>query len=263
MKKTTKKLSLGMKIVAILACLALASVGFASWLILQVENPAPMTDGSFTVYSVDTKNVKIEGAAFTGDSAKIIFGKKTEGVTESWLIAGADVANENLTATLTFNVNLYDDDGQPSDGGAIKDYISEVELKFDPTGIDDAIEAYYITAPVIAYTYGEGENQKTGKINYSAENDTLSIAMDKATGNTVAVTVTIEFDWGTAFGSQNPYEYFNDKTANADSTFDKPAPDTGKYKWAEYASVALSGLSEINSTANYKITLTAKLNNNA
>lgn len=265
MKKTTKKLSLGMKIVAILACLALASVGFASWLILQVENPDTMTDGSFTVYSVDTKNVKIEGAAFTGDSAKIIFGKKTEGVTESWLIAGENVADENLKATLTFNVNLYDDDGQLSDAGAIKDYISEVELSFVPTGIDDAITANYITAPVITYSYKDNDNtEHTGTITYDPNNDAadLSISMVDADKNTVAVTVTIEFDWGTAFDNQNPYEYFNAKTANETSGVLKSGSTEEYLTYAAYASEALGKLNTIGATADYTINLTAKLNNN-
>lgn len=271
MKKRTKKFSLGMKIAGILACLALVSVGFASWLIVQVTDPAPLEDGSFTVYSVDTKNVKIENTAFADvtpardpavSSSSIIFGKDAS-ATPDWLIAGSDVQEENLTATLTFDVNLYDNTNTLSSDGKIQDYITDVKLNFVPAGIDDAIEAGYITAPVITYSYEDADSDEhTDTVTYDPDADAadLSISMAEADANTVEVTVTIAFGWGEAFGGENPYVYFNTKTPNDPSTVLKPDSETEYLTWAEYADTALTGLNAISSGAhNYTITLTAQI----
>ncbi len=250
MKKTTKKLSLGMKVASILACLALVSVGFASWWIVQLPDPVQYNDGSFTVYSVDTKNIKIENLEFEG--SRIIFGK-TAGVTQRWLLA-ENIEDQNLTATLTFDVNLYDNykENQANSlgTGAIKDYVSEITLDFIPSGIDSAISAGYITAPVITYSYG---TNKTGTVTYSSGTATLPIYMDGATSNTTTVTVTFEFGWGATFSGQNPYAFYN--AAGKDPN---GASGVGNKTWAEHADDALTGLNAL-ATANYKVNLTAKI----
>ncbi len=270
MKKTTKKLSLGMKIASVLACLAIVSVGFASWWIVQLPDPEPVDDGSFTVYSVNTKNIKIENVDFAYitparnpavKSSNIIFGKTT-GVTQRWLLADDDVAEQNLTATFTFDVNLYDDyqAGQVNDlgEGAISDYISEITLDFLPTGIDSAIGNGYIAKPVITYSYG---TDSTDTVTYepSDESDTatLHINMEDASSNSVTVTVTVEFNWGATFGGQNPYVYYNAAGKNPTEAISEDDETT----WAEHADAALTGLYGLNNASNYEITLTAKIVN--
>ena len=264
MKKTTKKLSLGMKIASILACLALVSVGFASWWIVQLPDPVEYNEGSFTVYSVDTKNIKIENLEFANtpageSSSTIIFGK-TSGVTQKWLLA-EDIDDQNLTATFSFDVNLYDnykeDEVNDLGTGAINSYVDEITLDFLPTGIDNAISNGYITAPKITYTYG---TNNTGTKTYSSGTTTLSIDMAGATSNTAHVTVTIEFDWGATFGGQNPYEFYNaeGKLPNGDSGVARPSPATGNMTWAEHADTALTGLNAL-ANANSQVTLTAQI----
>ena len=261
MKKTTKKLSLGMKVASILACLALVSVGFASWWIVQLPDPVQYNDGSFTVYSVDTKNIKIENLEFADvtpartpavSSSRIIFGK-TAGVTQRWLLA-ENIEEQNLTATLTFDVNLYDNykENQPNSlgTGAIKDYVSEITLDFLPSGIDSAISAGYITKPVITYSYG---NNNTNTVTYESGTATRPIDMDGATSNTTTVTVTFAFGWGATFSGQNPYAFYN-----ATGKDPNGASGVGNKTWAEHADDALTGLNAL-ATANYKVNLTAKI----
>ena len=211
----------------------------------------------------DTKNVKIENLEFANtaageSSANIIFGK-TSGVTHRWLLADELVKDENLTATFTFDVNLYNNYDEDADThelgtGDIKDYVSVIELDLVSTGIADAVDAGYITAPVVTYTYGEDDNESTGSIDYGTASGVLSIDMSDATGNTVEVTVTIEFGWGEAFGNQNPYAYYNASGRNpADAISDED-----ETTWAEHADAALSALANI-SGAKYEVTLTAKI----
>ena len=144
MKKTRKiKFTLGMKIASILCCVALVSVGFASWWIVNYPATTAVEAGSFTVYSVDTKNVKITDVTFYDDEsdqtgtavtkdqqgndvanadAEIIFGAPSEadksakftGNTQDhrWLgynSEGANaVATEDLTTILDFTVAVKD-----------------------------------------------------------------------------------------------------------------------------------------------------------
>jgi hypothetical protein len=66
------KFSLGMKIVSLLSCVALVSMGFASWWILKLPETDPYTNGSFTAYAVAEKNITIDNFVFTegDDDAK-------------------------------------------------------------------------------------------------------------------------------------------------------------------------------------------------
>ena len=281
MKQRKFKFSLGMKIASILSCIALVSVGFATWWIVQLPEPAPLEEGSFTVYTVDTKNIKIENLAFSDvtparnpvvSSSRIIFGK-TSGVTENWLLA-RDIEEQNLTATITFDVNLYDnyEEGKTNSlgTGAIKDYVGNINLLFSPTAttnLDNAINDGYITAPKITYSYGTGN---TDSVDYNSGDTTLAISMEGATGNTVAVTVTIVFGWGEAFDDDgtadedatdnlNPYVFYNanGKAPNGDSGVAKEE-GTGNMTWAQHADKALTAISGL-SGVEYNVTLTATL----
>lgn len=262
MKQRKGKFTLGMKIASILSCIALVSVGFASWWIVQLPDPVTYENGSFTVYTVDTKNVIIENFKVKDNTeANVIFGK-TSGVTERWLLADEEVKAENLKVTFTFDVTLYDNydpeatTNTPDTDGSLKNFVGNIKLDFAPTVetyLDSAIkEAKYITAPVITYSYGS----KTDKITYNpdAATNTLDIDMSGATSYTQQVTLTVEFKWGEAFGSKNPYEYFNDTSRNANG-------DSGveNYTWAEYAYKALDDIHTLGENTKYNMTLTAEV----
>ena len=229
MKKKTTKFSLGFKIVSILACLTLVSVGFASWWI--IKPPAQQTaEGSFEVYAVSTKNIAISAPTFedvtldlngadqTVSSSKIIFGKAdfpTDATNHKWLLVGADVYDENLTATMNFNVSVKDGSSDTSTTN-LAELLESVKLTMViPTNLKTAITNGYITSK-IAYTTTNGTT-KQGEVAIDGTKDSVELVIDMsgavgvgdAIVNSVDVEVTFEFDWGTKFHGENPYTYFN------------------------------------------------------
>ncbi len=275
MRKASRKFSLGIKIATILSCLALVSIGFASWWIVKMPDPVEKS-GAFEVYKVDSKDVKIENVAFTNiagtdpatPSSNIIFGKKS-GVTETWLLADDDVKVENLTATLTFDVAVYDsyvEDGENtlSTTSKINDFVGSVDFDLETTaGVDalqNAIAKGYITTPTVSYSYTVGDQEYKGEANYANGKATLSIPMTGAAKNKVTVTVTFNFEWGEFFrvtgeDSQpqnlNPYEFYNSKEYSEET-----AEGSGT-TWAAQAETVLGEIYKLNGGA-YNITLTTK-----
>ena len=215
MKQRKHKFSLGIKIASILSCLALISVGFASWWIVKMPD-AVTEDGSFTVYAVEEKNVEFNNVALA--NSEIVFGK-VDGVTETWLWA-KDIAAENLKSTLTFDVDLKDGNTL-STTSKLSEMLEKVTLTVEPSAaaaLEAAINANYIKNPTVSYTYTPaGGEEQTGNAFYNDTSDKIEIAipMTAATVNHVTVTVEIAFEWGSAFDNKNPYEYYNEKDYDA------------------------------------------------
>ena len=232
LKKTLKKfrkvrLSLSMKIISLLSCLALVSMGFASWWIIKVDTGTTM--GSFTTYEVEKKNVKItnfkEGGTALSDSnsdgtyehkSEIIFGKPEGYQPEAgaWLRPNGDHEEQNLSFTYTFD--LFAQDATDSSYVDVKDIVDQITLTLTPTtagNFKSAISNGYITSPTISYKIGSTTG--TGTLNYDSNSGLTTLVID-VDGNSaitsetvVTFEVTIAFAWGTAFGSQNPYTHFN------------------------------------------------------
>lgn len=242
LKKTLKKfrkvrLSLSMKIISLLSCLALVSMGFASWWIIKVDTGTTM--GSFTTYEVEKKNVKItnfkEGTtALTANQdgkfehkSEIIFGKPADlsGTTYQWLRPmdkqDEDHEQENLSFTYTFD--LFAQDEKTSSYMNVKDIVDQITLTLTPSAADNfksAISKDYITSPTITYKIGTGNFTGTSSYDNASGLTTLEIDVDGNTAITVTnaavtVEVKIEFAWGDAFkpsgatAGVNPYIYFN------------------------------------------------------
>ena len=224
MKKTTKKLSLGMKIASILACLAIVSVGFASWWIIQYPETDTITEGSFEVYKVETKKITFENVTFI-DGAEITYGYTDADTTYNWL--GADkfvdaektpngVKPEKLSSTLQFTVQLDDENGN------IDEYINTVKVDFDAgaayeTAMSANAELGNVVAvgtPTVQYRFTAEESftneQWKNAPAYTTENNT-SITFTPPTdcGAKLLVQVKITFAWGGTTGGENPYEYYN------------------------------------------------------
>ena len=218
------KFSLGMKIVSLLSCVALVSMGFASWWIVKLPDEVTK-NGSFTVYSVENKEIQF--SATTGVTAPTIdgeikFGKPnstygdSESVSSKWLIANGSMEKDALVATLTFPVTIKDDETTK-----LNALIESINVTFAPGStiksiLDSAISApnNYLAAPVLTWSYTDGTTTVTStneqKLVYSTSGENvLSIPAPEASA--VTVTVTITFDWGTKTGGANPFCYYNEK----------------------------------------------------
>lgn len=215
--KSNKKFSLGVKIASILSCVAVLSVGFASWLIVNLPTETNDTIGSFEVYEVVDNSVTLAydwGADGEGDfvkndqgddtttytekaqaAAKITFGKPaSSSVQNPWLRAGSDVQNEKLTATVKVTIGNYN------------------ELTSFSASIDASVFSGISTlvgTPTVSYKTTEGTNADT--------DGTIGVlSKDELTAAAGVVVVEFTFSWGTAFGGNNPYDYYNDQTYSAE-----------------------------------------------
>ena len=231
MKKTTKKLSLGMKIASVLACLAIVSVGFASWWIVKFPAPTKATDGQFEVYAVNTKSIHFSNIAWgTVDDADsdVVFGHPGSGTAVRWLGYDNDVQAQDLEAVLSFTVSVHNGEevtDELDSGSALKNYLDTISLVFDPQSANfDAAIGNGIAAPKISYSLDGGTNWSDAQT-YSADKYTLTINADTQTGNfadafttgTQVVMVKFEFGWeytpaGDSTQTVNPYDYYNGKT---------------------------------------------------
>ena len=267
MKQRKFKFSLGMKIASILSCIALVSVGFASWWIVQYPTKSTTSQGSFEVYSVGTKKVEISDPVFNPTTdANIAFGKQLKDddgndVVVKWLIADEEVGVQNLDAQFTFNVSMKDVTDKEEGGTEEKlssehlnKYLSEITFTLDDivgsTGADStalqaAITAGYITGPTVTYSYvktGESTVLKSGSDDWTDQKIDFSIDTSAASCSQITVTVTITFAWGSTFGGTNPYVYYNGQTYSQTV--------------AGNAQTALKGLYDLNGTK-YKVEITA------
>ncbi len=237
MKRKKLKFSLGLKIASILSCLALVSIGFASWWIVKPPE-TKTTEGSFEVYAVSTKDITISAPEFAEGKADIIFGKADfpEGQTNhKWLLA-TDVGDENLTATMTFTVSVTDG-GKSTGTSNVYDFLKEVKLTMTvPAALKTALTGEYVDATQSKITYTTvGGTEKSGEVAIDGTKDTVELLIDMS-GATAAndeapvvysvdVTVTFAFAWGEQFPSssedpdaygENPYIYFNKQAYTED-----------------------------------------------
>ena len=228
-------MKLSLKILSLLSCVALLSVGFAAWWIVTINNQDPTTTGSFTTYTVGQKNVDVVVNDITPE--KIVYGKPASTSTPAtWLVID-DMANEVMEATMTFTVST-------AAGTNLSSLIGGVQIEFassDADTFEEGIDNGYIAAPVITGTYGNGTsfsipayNATTGKVSVTLPDAALN-------SNTVTVTLTFTFDWGTKTGGQNPFDYYNKQS----------------YDKATEASALLEWVNNNMASANYNVTITA------
>ncbi len=209
MKRRTLTLTL-----CILVCVALIGVGFASWVITH-EDTETQT-GNITVDTVEDKSHTI--TVLTSDSEHdlaVHFGVPAtlpslqDGKT-AWLTNDA-TEKEDLVATFKIEVTNYESANvavAADNGFVVKNGDTVVDASTYNTLFTHKVE-------ISGFTAKEGET------------------------TTGVATVTITFDYGSDFGTKNPYEYYN----NQDFT-------------SEIANTAETKLKELYAFNNYTFVLT-------
>ena len=209
-RKKASKLSLSVKLISILACVAVMSVGFASWLIVGVPDATTYENGSFEVYNVVDKTVKKSNESFTGTTAAIRFGRPADmTVSDSdWLIA-KDVAVENLTATYTVTYSA-------AEGSKINESMSKVTVALaSNTTLNSAITNGYLGAPLVL-VYLDDVIKNTDVADQTYDNGfSYDVAMPAE--SSVTLKVEFKFSFGEKFDNENPYTYFNGLEANEEN----------------------------------------------
>lgn len=196
--------------VASLGSMALIGTGFAGWVI--TASTTTDATGVMVAYDVKDQRFNVEKGKWyngqteaNGADANIVFGKSKTAVGDQWLhYDTADMKEESLSDTYVFTVSSKDTE----DNGSFK-----VSLKEDPNGF------------VVTDTNNAWKNATTG--DKTAVNPTPAIVYledDEATDGKytfvegkATVKMKITFSWGTAFGGQNPFDYYKGQEATEEN----------------------------------------------
>ncbi len=173
---------------AILGSAAIVSTGFAAWVVST--NVTQGATGNIEVDDVKDKRVTMTTPTFVGEDKLVSFGIKQTHST----ISGAWLTNDTTT--------LYED--------------LDVSFKFTPnwkgTNITDDIPLTFSIAVSGNHTLTYSSDDTT---NYGTAKDLTLITLpdlssyNKSYKPGEEVAVDLKFGWGTAFGEENPYTYFN------------------------------------------------------
>lgn len=200
---------------AILGSAAIVSTGFAAWVVST--NVTETATGNIEVDTVNDERIVFEQKpTFVDSDDTISFGAPSNmKIANAWLTNNSAAAKyEDKDVTFTFKVKWTADK-----------YNSRTEKK--------NIVLYY-TEEINGMGSGttfESLNTYTPKYKASDEANTLNLLKVDSKNNPITLTVTgatldksnktitcepgvavsvkVAFDWGTAFGGQNPYNYFN------------------------------------------------------
>ena len=250
MKKARKiKFTLGMKIASILCCVALVSVGFASWWIVEFPQAQQFSAGSFEVYDVTTKRIAINNIKFLDDvndttatavnletpdadieDAKIVYGKPTEAQktahftgtkTDKGWLGATDVDDEDLSTILQFDVAVADNES----GDKLSTYVQTITVTLDAEDIFGTINNG-VAAPKMSYKIGTTASDAFGgEVTYTKETSNAPLVLDipsSAFGDGATVTVQIKLDFGWSYTSDqsnvtiNPYLHYNEQDYDGD-----------------------------------------------
>lgn len=199
--------------VASLGSMALIGTGFAGWVISA--STTTHADGVMVAYDVkDQRFNKIDAGKWTngkegtptGEKANIVFGKSKTEVSNQWLhYDTAAMETESLSDTYVFEVSSKD----TTDTGSFKVALSSgTPNGFVVTDTNDAWKNATTATktavnPTPAIEFLEDDGATDGKYRF---------AEGKAT-----VKMRITFSWGSAFGGQNPFDYYSGQTATEEN----------------------------------------------
>lgn len=220
MRQRKRGFKLSIKIVSILSVIAIASVGFASWLIINLPNETEQSSGSFKVYEVQDQTVTFENFTWDADT-QIRFGAPQTPATNldyNWLVAPSGSEKvENLSAGFNFDVKIADASAGVDD--AVKTITIELAANNDAK-LRQAFNDGYIKAFI--YVTDGTSTEKVAYDPTSAASVLYTVPTNSA--QTINLEVTLGFEWNFGGTNTNPYNYFN------------------KYSYAEKAAEAKTAL---------------------
>ena len=196
-------------VVYMLVCISLVSVGFAAWVITGGDKSE--ATGNITATSVTDKSLTVSaeqwdgGALGTLNAGKINFGSPEGADANTGWLRAESVEDDKLSATFKFTL---------SSGQALKTVLETATIEFEDTVLDDLQAAGYISHPVITYKVGSAAaaTYDLNAAETSAASFLTALTTD-ANATSVNVEVTITYQWGSDFGGENPYTYYNGKDA--------------------------------------------------
>ena len=221
-KKTRSKMIAAS--IAILSSAAVVSTGFAAWVISGGESRT--AEGTITADQVSSKlhTIKDLTASQTINYGGLKTSDKDVKITDANVWLKNDV-EEKLLATFDFKVENVQDSDEPTD---IFKSITLTEAgasgttsytSMATTGYVATLDSY--TMSTITYTTGEPKLYNDDHTSKTGMYLVKGVA-DGSVTTTMNFKLYIVFGWGAAFGSKNPWNYYNG-LSNANSTTKKSA----------------------------------------
>lgn len=179
------------------SAIALASIGFASWVITGGNTEAEINEGlSVTAVDVnDQRSLKVEASVTDGT---VKFGPSV--VEDSPIKPSEGTSEENLDYVISVKLTQ-------NSAMTIEEGDTIVTTYTFSSQIVELISGNYIT-------FAEGKlSDSTIAVTYTITNTDVTAVKD----NVLTKTLTHTYGWGSKFKSKNPAEYATDSGANLDS----------------------------------------------
>ena len=232
-------------VLCLLTVLSVVGVGFASWII--TDGDKAIESGNIIVDTVSDQRLVLTVTQptemdinFTGPASPVNDGK--------WLKSNNPSATANLEVTFTCKVTKKDDSTftAVSDIKLTKSFVEPALTQGDPA----TDTAYGAAKKANCFALADGT---IDGLEYEDGIYVSDLAL--ADGNkSITFTVTVKYVWGSIFGNDNPFTYYNDgKTAGGvcGQTVDGNSSAT----WGDHASYYLTLLSAIPADTAYSLTI--------
>ena len=222
--------------VALLLSVGMIGVGFAAWMISNVDEH---TDnyGDFIVHTVENNSITL---TIDMTDNKINFGPK-ENASGDWLTFNGD-AVEDLSATLRFKINEWESLNQKKITVNVHDFKIINAPNFGGMDANGVSDGQYITLPEDQ----EITIEPAGTDNWTIKVGTqvLSGAVFEKQNDGVYFMIPLNFGWGSQVEGENPITYYKEMENNP----------VNRGKAADF----LSEIHDLNG-AKYQFTVTAKV----
>ena len=122
------------------------------------------------------------------------------------------VDEENLVAMYSFTLKVGN--GTQNDA-SIASTVKQVALTYTDSAVDSLISSNYVKAPVFSAWWGSGSENSpcvspTEEAGFAAALlAALTTGTNAVSSSSVEINIKIEYDWGSVFNNDNPYDFFN------------------------------------------------------
>lgn len=242
-------------VLCLLTVLSLVGVGFASWVITATTSESE--GGNIVVDTVNDTRYTLTITAPGDDSIKFT---APAGATDGWLTSDTD---KTAVLSVNFNCTLTKNNGEEFEleGNYIKglyydvDFAEPAETKKVQKVVGGAPQVDENEEPIMeVVSTGYKEAKDANIINAGdASMSDVTLSPDK---KTATFTLTVTYEWGTLFGGQNPFNFYNAKKANDKCGAVDGTTLTANSTWADHANYYLTILSQIDADCKYGVTVT-------
>jgi len=238
----TKKNKILIPIISVVSAGLLVGVGFATWTIAGKDASADASGNTISAEEIVDKRFTLTPDSTNTTQAISFSSKEDSTVANPWLTRDATV-NEKLD--FSFSYNLASADGTSHLNTLVNEISYTITVNDNASeGWAAAVKANYVSGSVSLTT----PEKKT--VALSTTGTTNTITVEDAT--TQSFSISGSFGWGSHFGSENPYTYYN--TKSTDGTTEVSSGTTYAKDAKDSLSALKTNLADVTFTLSIKVT---------